>query len=132
MMTRASSASCMKIHGSVNSGRTIVSSGPITASGFFMNMFSGRGSMAPCSQKFAMHARIFPGRGSGARSRASPSGVASPSLALRSSAGRSVSKSSMIRCIVSCGVAPGGTASAMLTTPRSVSRPGTVVGLAGV
>ena len=49
-ITSASSASCMKIHGSVNSGSTIVSSGPITASGFLRNMFSARASSAPCSQ----------------------------------------------------------------------------------
>jgi hypothetical protein len=40
----------MKIHGSVCSGSTIVSPGPITASEFFKNMFSGRASRAPCSQ----------------------------------------------------------------------------------
>jgi hypothetical protein len=40
----------MKIHGSVNSGSTIVSPGPITASALFRNMLSGRASSAPCSQ----------------------------------------------------------------------------------
>src|SRR5438552_4004251 len=43
-MTRASSASCMKIHGSVSSGSTMVSPGPITASGVVRNMVSGRAS----------------------------------------------------------------------------------------
>src|SRR5215468_2059620 len=71
-----------------------------------------------------MQARIFPGRGSGARSRTAASGRASPSRALRSSAERRSSKPSMRACMVACGVWPGGPTSATLTTPRSVSRPG--------
>jgi hypothetical protein len=50
LMTSASSASCMKIQGSVNFGSRIVSPGPTTASGFFMNMLRGRGSRCACSQ----------------------------------------------------------------------------------
>src|SRR5215470_174826 len=71
-----------------------------------------------------MQARILPGRGSGARSRTAASGRASPSRSLRSSAERRPSKPSMRACMVACGVWPGGPTSAMLTTPRSVSRPG--------
>src|SRR5919106_5274498 len=73
-----------------------------------------------------MHARIFPGRGSGERSRTRSSGRASPVAARPSSAGRSASKSSMMPCIVAWGVGPGRTTAAMLTTPRSVSKPGSV------
>src|SRR6266705_3695900 len=71
-----------------------------------------------------MHARILPGRGSGARRRTSDMGSAVPSRARRSSVGRSRSKPSMMPVIVAVGVAPLGTASARLTTPRSVKRPG--------
>src|SRR5215467_3594447 len=71
-----------------------------------------------------MQARILPGRGSGARSRTASSGRASPSRALRSSAERRPSKPSMRACMVACGVWARGPTSAMLTTPRSVSRPG--------
>ena len=49
-ITKASSASCMKAHGTVYSGSTMVSPGPTTASGFFMNMLSGRASRCACSQ----------------------------------------------------------------------------------
>src|SRR2546425_1393369 len=72
-----------------------------------------------------MHARILPGLGSGGRSRTCESGTARPSCARRCSAGRSVSKSSMMPCIVSWGVCAGRTASAMLTTPCAVITPGT-------
>src|SRR2546425_13100265 len=72
-----------------------------------------------------MHARILPGRGSGGRSRTWDNGSARRSCARRLSAGRSVSKSSMMPCIVSWGVCPGRTASAMLTTPCAVITPGT-------
>src|SRR5216117_3175313 len=71
-----------------------------------------------------MHARILPGRGSGARRRTPDMGRAVPSRARRSSVGRSRSKPSMMPVIVAVGVAPLGTASARLTTPRSVKRPG--------
>src|SRR3989442_1269646 len=72
-----------------------------------------------------MHARILPGRGSGGRSGTWDNGSARRSCARRLSAGRSVSKSSMMPCIVSWGVWPGRTASAMLTTPCAVITPGT-------
>src|SRR5882672_10539598 len=62
-----------------------------------------------------MHARILPGRGSGARRRTSPSGCASPSRALRSRAARRPSKPSMSACIVACAVWARGATSAMLT-----------------
>src|SRR5206468_3107072 len=71
-----------------------------------------------------MQARILPGRGRGARRRTSDIGSAWPSRARRSSVGRSRSKPSMTPVIVAVGVAPLGTASARLTTPRSVKRPG--------
>src|SRR4029453_2926808 len=71
-----------------------------------------------------MQARILPGRGRGARSRTSDAGAALPSRASFSSAGRSRSKPSMMPVIVAVDVAPRGTASARLTTPRSVKRPG--------
>src|SRR5690348_11774404 len=73
-----------------------------------------------------MQARILPGRGSGARSRTSPTSSALPPAASPSRSGRSVSKSSMIASMVACGVWRDGTAPAMLTTPRLVSTPGQV------
>ena len=40
----------MNAQGTVYSGSMMVSPGPITASGFFMNMLSGRASRWACSQ----------------------------------------------------------------------------------
>src|SRR4029450_12873912 len=79
-----------------------------------------------------MHARILPGRGSGARRRTSVIGSALPSRARRSSDGLRRSKPSMTPIIVAVGVAPAGTASAMLTTPRSVTRPGSRSGFPAI
>src|ERR1700746_3811129 len=71
-----------------------------------------------------MQQRILPGRGNGARSPTEASGGASPSAASRSNAGCNRSNRSISFCIVSCGVWPGSTVSARLTTPRPLSKPG--------
>src|SRR5665213_359745 len=73
-----------------------------------------------------MQQRIFPGRGRGGRRRTRSSGTAALSPVSLSSAGRSRSKSSMMPCMVSCGVWFFFTAAEISTTPRAVSSPGNI------